>query len=198
MMHRPLPGSSFPAHHDHISPKEIYTAPGALGGKGRRVVHRADVIHEQKANSGHRVLAGEQKWDGEPSHPPRGSAVVVTRSTGNALQDPVPTLLDQSKQINPGLIWTVTDTGVGWDHLRQELLSPLLPRTSFSRKAQQSMPLPRGQTQQQPRAGAGYAAGSSRAEALGALWSHSHSLLSCGVLQNALQLPAAPARGSSR
>lgn len=133
--------SSFPAHDGHISPKEIYTAPGAPGNKDRRVVHCADVIYEHKATSSHRVVAGEQKWDGEPDHPPRGLAIVVTGSTGHALQDPVPMLPDQSKQIYPGLFWAVADMGLGWDRLQQELLSPLLPQTSFSCKAQQSMPL---------------------------------------------------------
>lgn len=110
-------------------------------------MHRAGVTHEQKATSGHRVVAGEQKWDGEPSHPPSGSA--ITRSTGNASQDPALMLLDQCKQVNPGLIWTAADRGLGWDCLWRELLSPLLPRPSLSCEVQQIIPLPRGQTQEQ-------------------------------------------------
>lgn len=66
-------------------------------------MHCADVIHEHKATSGHRVVAGEQKWDGEPSHPSRGSAIMVTQSPGNTLRDPAPMLPDQNKQVNQGL-----------------------------------------------------------------------------------------------
>lgn len=39
--------------------------------------------------------------------------------------------------------------GLGWDRLRQELLSFLLPQASLSCEVQQIMPLPQGQTQQQ-------------------------------------------------
>lgn len=84
MMHKPLPGYGFPAHDGRLSPKEICVVPGAPGDKDRKAVHGADVIQEHKAASCHRVVAGEQKSDGEPSHPPRGSAIMVTLSTGNA------------------------------------------------------------------------------------------------------------------
>lgn len=59
-----------------LEPQEIRTE--------KLCVHGADVIQEHKAASCHRVVAGEQKSDGEPSHPPRGSAIMVTLSTGNA------------------------------------------------------------------------------------------------------------------